>query len=1220
MKSKNPLNDRRVVRPTSEMRVRVTEVLRPIQGSNALNDKAVDVKRRIEIEQSTRMMDAQSVSSVVNNNFDSLVKQVNILADQTVLIDRRFVETDKITNEKIAYAVSLASQEVNGLREEIVSKIDFLQEGYDLLADRVDFHDDQFDKVRRDVNLFKLNLKEFELENRDKFSGFEKQLKDQKKLLEDQKKKKDEDGNSWLSKALYGAAGAAALAGGALAKRAIKSGAKVAGKGAKIIGKASAAAIAASAAKIAPKWFGKMGLKKIPLIGLGVGLYLAVEKAAQGDLAGATMEASSGALGTIPGVGTAASLAIDVGSLAREVYYDVYETYPEADPLASERFPELIAAVNDEAQKQRKEATPTARPHVYNRGGKGSYLGAQVFGEDDGKKNDAEIKNVEIKATGDYIINASKNIRLESNDTVHLKGRKIVLEAPEIVMLSSSIKSQGSVISTKNLSTPPSSGAPSGSRLSSKHEGFELPGWASDRLNSMGNSGDGSGYSGGGGGYSDYDSGSSSSSSTSSTPSGSVSAEGMWSNLGTTLINSENPKSVGQQGSGVRPSSSPDMMKLGGGDILFGGSKDNNVQFRTDHLPGYATQPVGREYDLIYDSQASGNQPRGYEYGKNGAITKDSLYYNILDKIKGSSLNGFTPKDGKRYGIDGSPESWANYLTQLANAESSYRPKLGNTTAAERAISAGAGSHGLFQLSPEDARNYGIKKGKFSMEELHDPDTNIDAAIKIHEHWMKKNGSIRYGAGKYWGPIKRGRAIGSQQWEYGAAPEGFSNSGSQGAPGSQSGPTMTAEDFANIDPQRPSQKIDTGGMPVDLGDGIGSLKNERRRESTSTPDMFRVNGKSPFNYGISQEARAEFGKLGTNLTTITINNGKKLTVNKAVAEDMKGFLNEALARGYDIKDLGGYAFRNNRNNPSKWSTHASGGTVDLNPGRNPNKSTHTDMPEGMKKLAMKWGFAQLGYDKMHFERVHPKFRKEYLRRLIADGTLKKDDPFVKKRIQEGMISQDDVNGIDAPHNPAVAPKASEVPIGEPNIPIEQRGIAAWSGAKDAKDAATQGPDDSLKDIGPQGEIPMQQVTPDADVPPGMTPETSLAPPVAPPGLGNGTSIIGSGGPVAPPNLGAGNSIINSGVPAPADNIATVPETPAPETLQPVGPETEVAQVPLEGPSSSPSDGKGSESASVHDGDKQEQAANIKVPRNNRGDSVPHMPGSEGTGSYSNCIL
>lgn len=99
-------------------------------------------------------------------------------------------------------------------------------------------------------------------------------------------------------------------------KAAGKATSKVAGKAA---GKAATKAAGKAAGKAAAKGAGKSLLKKLPGIGLLAGLAFGAGRLMDGDWKGALGEVTSGAASTIPGVGTAASLAIDAGLAARDI-------------------------------------------------------------------------------------------------------------------------------------------------------------------------------------------------------------------------------------------------------------------------------------------------------------------------------------------------------------------------------------------------------------------------------------------------------------------------------------------------------------------------------------------------------------------------------------------------------------------------------------------------------------------------------------------------------------------------------------------------------------------------------------------------------------------------------------------------------------------------------------------------------------------------------------
>ena len=73
------------------------------------------------------------------------------------------------------------------------------------------------------------------------------------------------------------------------------------------------------ASKTAAKGVGKTLLKKIPLVGLGMGILFAVDRLRKGDWGGALLEVGSGIASTIPGVGTGVSLALDAALIAKDV-------------------------------------------------------------------------------------------------------------------------------------------------------------------------------------------------------------------------------------------------------------------------------------------------------------------------------------------------------------------------------------------------------------------------------------------------------------------------------------------------------------------------------------------------------------------------------------------------------------------------------------------------------------------------------------------------------------------------------------------------------------------------------------------------------------------------------------------------------------------------------------------------------------------------------------
>lgn len=99
-------------------------------------------------------------------------------------------------------------------------------------------------------------------------------------------------------------------------------GAKIGGLASKVTGKGAASVAtkgAATAGKTASKGLGKSLLKKIPGVGLIAGLGFGAQRAFSGDFSGAGLEVLSGLTSTIPGLGTAASTAIDAGLVAKDM-------------------------------------------------------------------------------------------------------------------------------------------------------------------------------------------------------------------------------------------------------------------------------------------------------------------------------------------------------------------------------------------------------------------------------------------------------------------------------------------------------------------------------------------------------------------------------------------------------------------------------------------------------------------------------------------------------------------------------------------------------------------------------------------------------------------------------------------------------------------------------------------------------------------------------------
>jgi len=114
------------------------------------------------------------------------------------------------------------------------------------------------------------------------------------------------------------------------------------------------------------------------------------------------------------------------------------------------------------------------------------------------------------------------------------------------------------------------------------------------------------------------------------------------------------------------------------------------------------------------------------------------------------------------------------------------------------------------------------------------------------------------------------------------------------------------------------------------------------------------------------------------LSKITTKNGKSTWVATIYAKNFQNFINEFERTpapnhpdGYTIYSLGGYVHRQSRGS-KKWSYHASGVAIDINPAENPYQKTfESDMPANTSAIARKYGLGWGGdwnsvKDAMHF--------------------------------------------------------------------------------------------------------------------------------------------------------------------------------------------------------------------------------------------------------------
>ena len=137
--------------------------------------------------------------------------------------------------------------------------------------------------------------------------------------------------------------------------------------------------VAKTATKAVGKGAAKGFLKKIPVIGLGLGAIFAIERISKGDWWGALMELGSGAASMVPGVGTAVSVGLDAGLVAKDIH-DAKKSDVEGGDVddAAKITPKDKSKTNLSSSVK----SPDLKPVNRNTGGIVNFPTAEVGGDD----------------------------------------------------------------------------------------------------------------------------------------------------------------------------------------------------------------------------------------------------------------------------------------------------------------------------------------------------------------------------------------------------------------------------------------------------------------------------------------------------------------------------------------------------------------------------------------------------------------------------------------------------------------------------------------------------------------------------------------------------------------------------------------------------------------------------------------------------------------------
>lgn len=173
-------------------------------------------------------------------------------------------------------------------------------------------------------------------------------------------------------------------------KAGAKLGEKAAEKGGeKLLAKEAEKIGAEEAAKVGGKALGKSLLKKIPIIGAIAGLGFAAADLLSGDATGAAIDAASGIVSIVPGIGTAASIALDAYGAGRDL-----GIVGNKNGLKSEKAADKLSADNADHDDDDDETPPVVQ-HIDNRktivqGGSGQSEGTALI----------KVRNDEPTASG----------------------------------------------------------------------------------------------------------------------------------------------------------------------------------------------------------------------------------------------------------------------------------------------------------------------------------------------------------------------------------------------------------------------------------------------------------------------------------------------------------------------------------------------------------------------------------------------------------------------------------------------------------------------------------------------------------------------------------------------------------------------------------------------------------------------------------------------------
>ena len=206
----------------------------------------------------------------------------------------------------------------------------------------------------------------------------------------------------------------------------------------------------------------------------------------------------------------------------------------------------------------------------------------------------------------------------------------------------------------------------------------------------------------------------------------------------------------------------------------------------TAEIPGTSINPSKTATDITRGSESfdaneitdNSKHPGAKGIEQKNVVDKNQLYTNILNQLNNKLGDTPIPSDISEYGLPATKEGLATLMVKVAEKESSFDANtLGDdpyskwTPTKNASMTSGKetpGSHGLFQLSPQDAQTYnylGFKGNSndfvgdtnvrsFSVNQLLDPNFNTDLTTSIFADTIKKTGKVRNDTLKSYGWLR----------------------------------------------------------------------------------------------------------------------------------------------------------------------------------------------------------------------------------------------------------------------------------------------------------------------------------------------------------------------------------------------------------------------------------------------------------------------------------